>query len=320
MAGFSSEGTTTVMVVRPPYRAREGLRYIISKTSTEFADNPRDGPFSGDVLARFPGAGRPEGSREGRPVGEDGTVRIDLNADLGEDCGADDEAMLEVVTSANVACGFHAGGGQVMAATVMAAAARGVSVGAHVSYRDREHFGRRRLDVPAEVLAADVGEQLAALASCCGRAGTRVRYVKPHGALYHAITSNREQAAAVVRAIAAFDRSLPLLGLPGTLAVEVARAAGLVTLAEAFADRAYTPDGALVPRDRPGAVLDDPGLVAARMLGLVRTGTIEAIDGTPVTVAADSLCVHGDSPNAVAMARAVRDALTDAGVEVVACA
>jgi UPF0271 protein len=245
-------------------------------------------------------------------------VRIDLNADLGEDCGADDDAMLEVVSSANIACGFHAGGGKVMAATVEAATARRVAIGAHVSYRDREHFGRRRLDVPAAALASDVAEQLEALAACCARSGTRVRYVKPHGALYHAITVDRAQAEAVVRAIVEFDPSLPLLGLPGTIAVGVARTAGLATLVEAFADRAYTPDGGLVPRDQPGSVLDDPDLVAARMLALVRTGRIEAIDGTRVSVRADSLCVHGDSPHAVAMARAVRDALAVAGVEVAA--
>jgi UPF0271 protein len=247
-------------------------------------------------------------------------VRIDLNADLGEDCGADDEAMLDVVTSASIACGFHAGGGAVMATTVKAAAARGVAIGAHVSYRDREHFGRRRLDVPADVLAADVAEQLRVLAACCAEAGTRVRFVKPHGALYHAITADRDQARAVVQAVASFDPSLPLLGLPGTPAVEVARAAGLATLAEAFADRAYAPDGGLLSRDRPGAVLDDPARVAARMVGLVRGGTIPAADGTPVRVPADSICVHGDSPNAVAMARAVHDALVAAGVEVAPCA
>lgn len=247
-------------------------------------------------------------------------MRIDLNADLGEDCGADDAAMLDLVTSASIACGFHAGGGEVMAATVAAAATRGVTIGAHVGYRDPEHFGRRRIDVPADVLRSDVTEQLAALASCCAAAGTRVRYVKPHGALYHAITTDRGQAEAVAGAIAAFDRSLPLLGLPGTLAVEVASTAGLATLVEAFADRAYTPEGGLVPRDLPDAVLDDPELVAARMLGLVRTGTILARDGVPVAVPADSICVHGDSPNAVAMARAVRGALAAAGIEVVACA
>ena len=247
-------------------------------------------------------------------------MRIDLNADLGEDCGADDGALLDIVTSANIACGFHAGGGAVMTATVAAAAERTVAIGAHVSYRDREHFGRRPLDVPPAVLAADVGEQLAALAACCDREGTRVRYVKPHGALYHAITVDRGQAEALAQAIAAFDPHLPILGLPGTLAVEIARAAGLPTLVEAFADRAYAPDGGLLPRDRSGAVLEDPDLVAARVLALVRTGTVPAVDGTAVAVAADSVCVHGDSPNAVAMARAVRDVLTAAGVEVVACA
>lgn len=247
-------------------------------------------------------------------------MRIDLNADLGEDCGADDAAMFDVVSSANIACGFHAGGGGVMAASVDAAVAHGVAIGAHVSYRDREHFGRRALDVAPAILAADVLEQLASLGECCERRGTRVRYVKPHGALYHAITADRAQAEAVVQAITEFDPSLPLLGLPATVAVEVARTAGLTTLVEAFADRAYTSEGGLVARGLPGSVLDDPDLVAARMLALVRTGHLAAADGTQVAVAADSLCVHGDSPNAVAMARAVRDVLTGAGIEVVACA
>jgi 5-oxoprolinase (ATP-hydrolysing) subunit A len=296
------------------------LRYTLSQSIEGLREGAHGVPRSGDRGTIPHGADSRRGSPQASPFGKDGGVRIDLNADLGEDCGADDAAMLDVVSSANIACGFHAGGGEVMAATVESAAARGVAIGAHVSYRDREHFGRRALDVAAAGLAADVAEQLASLGECCARRGTRVRYVKPHGALYHAISRDRAQAEAVVQAIAEFDPSLPLLGLPGTVAVEVARTAGLTTLVEAFADRAYASDGGLVPRESPGSVLDDPELVAARMLALVRTGRIAATDGTPVAVSADSLCVHGDSPNAVAMARAVRDALAGAGIEVVACA
>jgi UPF0271 protein len=245
-------------------------------------------------------------------------MRIDLNADLGESWGGrvlgDDQALLAVVTSANIACGFHAGDAGTMARTAAIAAARGVAVGAHVSYRDRDGFGRTFIDVDPAVLRDDVLFQLEALAEACASAGARVAYVKPHGALYHAICGHPGQAGAVVDAISAFDASLPLLGLPDTVATLHASGAGLRTVTEAFADRAYTADGGLVPRGRDGAVLNDPDLVADRMLELVTTGTIEAIDGTRVAVPAESICVHGDSPGAVAMARAVRDRLAAAGV------
>jgi UPF0271 protein len=245
-------------------------------------------------------------------------MRIDLNADLGETwenrSTADDAALLEVVTSANVACGFHAGDPETMARTVALAAARGVSVGAHVSYRDREGFGRRFQAVEPAELRAQTLRQLRALAAACLAARTRVAYVKPHGALYHAICTDQGQAAAVVSAIVAFDPGLPLLGLPDTVASRLAAAAGLPTVVEAFADRAYTATGGLVPRGTTGAVLDDPQVVAARMLDLVATGSFEAIDGSRVAVAAQSLCVHGDSPGAVEIARAVRARLEAAGV------
>ncbi|MCA0296395.1 MAG: LamB/YcsF family protein [Actinobacteria bacterium] len=246
-------------------------------------------------------------------------MRIDLNADLGEAHGewsSDDAAMLDVVTSANIACGFHAGDALTMLRTTALAAERGVVVGAHLSYLDREGFGRRAVAVEPEELRAQAVYQLGALAGACRATGARLAYVKPHGALYHAITTDRGQAGAVVGAIAAFDPSLALLGLPDTLATELAAAAGLRTVVEAFADRAYRADGGLVPRGEPGAVLDDPAVVAARMVDLVTTGSVEAIDGTRVAVAADSICVHGDSPNAVAMAQAVRASLAAAGVGV----
>lgn len=247
-------------------------------------------------------------------------MRIDLNADLGESYGAwsmgDDAAMLEVVTSANIACGFHAGDPLVLARTVALAAERGVVVGAHVSYRDRDGFGRRFLDVDPEELRAETVYQLGAIAGACRVAGARLAYVKPHGALYHAITTNRGQADAVVSAIAAFDPALALLGLPGTVATALAAEAGLRVVVEAFADRAYGADGSLVPRGETGAVLREPQLVAERMVRLATTGTVEAVDGTAVPVPAESVCVHGDSPNAVAMARAVRAGLEAAGVAV----
>lgn len=259
------------------------------------------------------------GSTPGRTRGSLGHVRIDLNADLGESHGAwsmgDDTAMLDVVTSASIACGFHAGDPLTMARTVAAAAERGVTIGAHISYRDRDGFGRRFIDVDPAELRAETVYQLGALAGACRAAGTRLAYVKPHGALYHAITGNEGQALAVVSAITAFDPDLVLLGLPDTLATRLAAEVGLATVVEAFADRAYTADGALVPRGRPGAVLHDPNAVAERMVGLVTTGLVTAIDTTPVAVRADSLCVHGDTPNSVAMARAVRSALEAAGAE-----
>jgi len=245
-------------------------------------------------------------------------MRIDLNADLGESWGGrllgDDEALLGVVTSANIACGFHAGDAATMARTAAIAADRGVVVGAHVSYRDRDGFGRTFIDVDPVVLREDVLRQLEALAKACAGAGTRVAYVKPHGALYHAICRHPGQAGAVVEAITAFDASLPLLGLPETVATRLAGAAGLRTVTEAFADRAYTADGGLVPRSDDGAVLHERELVADRMLELVTTGTLEAIDGTRVAVPAESICVHGDSPGAVAMAAAVQARLAAAGV------
>jgi UPF0271 protein len=243
---------------------------------------------------------------------------IDLNADLGESFGrwtlGDDEAMLDVVTSANVACGFHAGDPRGLLRVCEQAAERGVVVGAQVGYHDLAGFGRRFLDVEAHRLTDDVVYQLAALAGICRVSGTAVRYVKPHGALYNAVMHHEEQARAVVEAVRRVDPSLPLLGLPGSVLLAVAEAAGIATVIEAFADRAYTAAGALIPRSEAGAVLHDPESVAARAVRLVATGQVEAADGATVRVDAGSLCVHGDSPGAVSMATAVRAALEAAGV------
>jgi 5-oxoprolinase (ATP-hydrolysing) subunit A len=222
---------------------------------------------------------------------------VDLNADLGE--GFDDAALLAVVTSANVACGFHAGDAVTMRRVCSLAAERGVAVGAHVSYLDREGFGRRAMAVPPDTLAADVLYQLGALAAIAGAAGTRVRYVKPHGALYNAAVDDAQMARAVVEAVVAFG-GLPVLGLPGSRLLAAAAQAGLEAVPEGFPDRGYTPDGTLVQRGEPGALIEDPSAIAAHAVQLA--GGVR------------SLCVHGDSPGAVDAARACRTALEAAGV------
>ena len=247
-------------------------------------------------------------------------MQIDLNSDLGESLGAwrmgDDAAMLGIVSSANVACGFHAGDAAGILRTLREAAARGVVVGAHVAYHDLIGFGRRPMDVDSADLVADVIYQIGALQGLARAAGTTVRYVKPHGALYNTIAQNSAQARDVITAIRAVDPSLALVALAGSPLIAWARDAGLRVVAEAFADRAYTPSGALVSRREKGAVLHDAELIAQRMLRLVREGSIEAIDGSQVRVEADSICVHGDSPDAVAIARSVRERLEQAGVAI----
>jgi UPF0271 protein len=245
---------------------------------------------------------------------------IDLNSDVGESFGrwtlGDDTALMPLITSANVACGFHAGDPGTLRRTCTEAAEQGVTVGAQVGYRDLAGFGRRFIDVEPADLVDDVIYQIGALQALAAASGTSVRYVKPHGALYNAIVRHRQQAAAVVEAVRAVDPSLPLLGLPGSVVLEIAAEAGLRTVREAFADRAYTPAGTLVSRREPGAVLHDPEQVAARMVRLVTDGVISAVDGNDVRVRADSICVHGDSPGAVDMARQVRTALEQAGVTI----
>lgn len=247
-------------------------------------------------------------------------MRIDLNSDLGEGYGAwamgDDAAMLSIVSSANVACGFHAGDAKGILGTLRAAAARRVAVGAHVSYPDRVGFGRRNMDVAPDELTADVIYQIGALQGLAAAVGTRVRYVKPHGALYNTIAGDARQADAVIAGMLAVDPSLVMMGLAGAPVLDRARAAGLAVVAEAFADRAYTPEGALVSRGVAGAVLHDPEVVAARVLRLATTGVIEAVDGSALRLGADSICIHGDSPGAVAMAARVREVLVAGGVEI----
>ncbi|MFW3168571.1 LamB/YcsF family protein [Geodermatophilus sp. CPCC 206100] len=244
---------------------------------------------------------------------------MDLNSDLGEGFGqwqlGDDEALLAIVTSANVACGFHAGDPGIMRRVCAQAAAAGVAIGAQVSYRDLAGFGRRFIDVVPEELTDDVLYQLGALEAFARVAGTRVRYVKPHGALYNAIVTHEEQAAAVVRAVAEYDRRLPVLGLPGSAWLRLAEEAGLTVVREAFADRAYTPEGTLVSRRLDGAVLHDPDEIADRCLAMARGEPIADVDGSPLVIRAESICVHGDTAGAVRIAERVRATLTGAGLE-----
>lgn len=247
-------------------------------------------------------------------------MRIDLNADCGESFGAwrlgDDAALLDVVTSANVACGFHAGDPTTLRETCAAAVAAGVAIGAQVGYADLRGFGRRSMDVPAADLTADVIYQIGALQAVARSVGGTVDYVKPHGALYNRIVVDEAQAAAVVEGVLAAAPDLPVLGLPGSAFLRIAAERGLRTVREAFADRAYLPDGALVPRSREGSMLHDPDEIAARVLRMVGDGTVEAIDGSEVDLTPDSVCVHGDNPSAVAVARRLRTVLDGAGVAI----
>lgn len=245
---------------------------------------------------------------------------IDLNADLGESYGAwtlgDDDAMLALVSSANVACGFHAGDPTTLLRTCRAAAGRGVRIGAQVGYHDIVGFGRRFLDVAPADLTADVIYQMGALDALAQVAGSAIAYAKPHGALYNTIVHHREQARAVVDAVTSYDATLPVLGLPGSLFLEEAERAGLRTVAEAFADRAYTAQGTLVSRSEPGAVLSNPEAVAQRVLRMIADGAVEAVDGSTIDIRAESICLHGDSPGAVAMATAVSNLLRTNNIDI----
>jgi UPF0271 protein len=243
---------------------------------------------------------------------------MDLNADLGEGFGiwrlGDDEALLDVITSANVACGFHAGDAATMRRVCRLAAERGVAVGAQVGYRDLAGFGRRHIAYEFAELRDEVIYQLGALDTFCRLFRTRVRYLKPHGALYHAAATEESQAAAVVAAVQEVDHELPLLCPAGSVLAQLAAGAGLRVVAEGFADRGYLPTGALAPRGTPGALVTDPGEVAARAVRMATERTVQAVDGSLVSCPVESICLHGDTPGAVAAATMVRAALTGAGV------
>jgi UPF0271 protein len=246
-------------------------------------------------------------------------VRIDLNADLGEGFGmwrlTEDDALLHIVTSANVACGFHAGDPRTMQRVCRTAAERGVVIGAQVGYRDLAGFGRRRIDVAADELTAETIYQIGALDGFARAAGTRVRYVKAHGALYNTAADDPVQARAVATAVAAVDRELPLLGLPDSQVAAAAADAGIEFVAEAFADRAYTPAGRLVPRGEPGAVLDSDAALA-QALRIAREQRVTASGGHELTVSARSLCLHGDTAGAVQLAERIRDSMAEGGVDI----
>ena len=245
---------------------------------------------------------------------------IDLNCDLGESFGnfrvGNDEEVLSLVTSANVATGFHAGDPLVMRTTVRNAKANSVRIGAHVGYRDLAGFGRRFIDYDLDQLTAEVLYQIGALQAACRASGTEVEYVKPHGALYNRIARDAKQAQAVIAAMKLADPQLALMGLAGSPVLAWAEEAGLSTISETFADRAYENDGSLVPRSQPGAVHESVDEAAGQALNFALGEPITAVDGTKVSVAADSICVHGDNPHALTVVRTIRDTLTKNGIAV----
>ena len=251
-------------------------------------------------------------------------MRVDLNGDMGESFGSwsmgDDAALLQHVSSANIACGFHAGDPSHMRATARAAVEAGVAVGAHVAYRDLAGFGRRFMDVSPRELADDVLYQIGALDAMVRAAGGKLTYVKPHGALYNTIAHHEQQARAVIDGVRAFSADVAVLLLPGSVALDVAEQKGVRGVGEAFADRGYTPEGRLVSRREPGAVIHDAQAVVERVVDWARTGEFTAVDGSRVQVAAESLCLHGDTPGAVEIAAKVRAGLTEAGVKIEAFA
>ncbi|GIJ79889.1 UPF0271 protein [Micromonospora phaseoli] len=243
---------------------------------------------------------------------------MDLNADLGEGFGiwrlGDDEALLDLVTSANVACGFHAGDPATMRRVCAAAAERGVAVGAQVGYRDLAGFGRRHIAYDFAELRDDVLYQLGALDAFCRAYRTRIRYLKPHGALYHAAACDETQAAALVAALNDYDRDLPVLCPPGSVLAQLAQGAGIRVVAEGFADRNYLPNGRLVPRSSPDALVTDPPEVARRAVRMATERVAVTVDGSAIPCPVESICLHGDSPGAVAAAELVRAALIEAGI------
>ena len=249
---------------------------------------------------------------------------IDLNSDLGEAFGSwkmgDDIALLDIVTSANIACGYHAGDASVMMETCEAAAARGIRIGAHVAYRDLAGFGRRRMDYSHRELRAETLYQIGALSACARAAGAEVSYVKPHGALYNRIAVDEKQAAAVVEALLLAHPTcgdgLAIMAQPGSVVERLSLDAGLPVIREAFADRAYNPDGTLVSRALEGSVVTDPNAVVERVVAMATGKPITSYDGSPLTVQADSICLHGDTPGAVELSRTIRKGLVDAGVSV----
>jgi UPF0271 protein len=255
-----------------------------------------------------------------RDASSEPRLSIDLNADLGEGSGTEhldeDRKLLSLVTSANIACGYHAGDAVSIRETVRAAADLGVTIGAHPSYPDRLGFGRREMKIADGELKAHILKQIEILADACLKAGTRLRYVKAHGALYNAAARDRRIADVIAESIASCDRTLIMLGLANNHMLDAARAAGLGAAAEAFADRGYESDGTLVPRGEPGALLEDPDQIAQRAVTLVRDHKIVARDGSGLRIDADSLCTHGDGPNAREILERLRAEMDAAGITI----
>lgn len=247
-------------------------------------------------------------------------MRIDINCDMGEGFGAyaigDDEAVIRSVTSANIACGFHAGDPLVMDRTVQLAARHGVAVGAHPGFPDLMGFGRRRMDTAPGEVTRYLLYQMGALWAMCRANGVALRHVKPHGALYNMAAADERLASEVVAALTAFDRELVLVTLPDSVLARMAEAEGLRVAREVFPDRAYTDDGRLAPRSLPGAVIHDPDMVRHRVVRLITEGRIISLTGKEIPLAADTLCVHGDTPGAAALAALIRQELEAAGVAV----
>ena len=241
------------------------------------------------------------------------SLAVDINADLGEGAGHDDQ-LLQLVTSANIACGLHAGSAQTMRATLLAAKQRGVAVGAHPGFDDRENFGRREMPVPWDELIALVAYQLGAFAAVAKSLGMRPQHVKPHGALYNMAAREEETAEAIVQAVCRVDRELIVFAPAASALSRAAEGAELQVAREVFADRNYMPDGSLVPRDHPQALLHDAEEAANRVFRMLRDDKVEAIDGSDVSVHADTICVHGDTPHAVEFALALRTCLAQTGV------
>jgi len=246
-------------------------------------------------------------------------MRIDLNADLGEGCSTD-AAILELVSSINIACGVHAGNAETMQNLVRAARARAIAIGAHPSFPDREHFGRREMQLPLPVVRAELLYQIGALDAIARAEGAELAHVKPHGALYNQAAREPELAQCIARAVRDFNPRLKVMALAGSPMIDVLRAEGLQPIAEGFADRGYRPNGQLAPRGTPGALIDDTDAMLAQVLSLVRTGTVTAQDGSLVSLRVDSICLHGDGPHALEFARAIRTRLQQERVEVLPCA
>ena len=258
-----------------------------------------------------------------QPSSEQTIESIDLNADLAEHDGDDyahDEALLALVSSASIACGAHAGSPAVMEETARRAAALGVAIGAHPSYPDRDGFGRRVLDLPIPAVAESVKSQIELMFECAARAGTAVRYVKPHGALYNRAMADRELADALAECVRSVDPGLAILALPESAMAAAARVSSVRLAREAFIDRAYTSDGLLVPRTEPGAVIDDVAVAASRAARIARESEVRCIDGIVIAIDADSLCVHGDNPLALPLLEAAREALEGTGMTIAAFA